>query len=223
MAAESLSGTDASGVGAASGGERARVALVSGAAGGVGRAICTALAGAGWHVAGADRRGSGAALAVDPSDGGALRAAVAELERVHGAVELLVTTHAADADALAFDAIDPVTWRRALDEQLRMTVHCARAVLPGMLASGRGQIVAVVSADALDGGERRSHRAAADGAVVGLTKGLAREYGPRGIAVNALAPGAIAPQQVAASVLFLAREPHYFAGQVLSPSEGRIL
>lgn len=178
----------------------ARVALVSGASSPIGGAVCAALATAGWHVA----------------------EAIDELEQVD-AVELLVTTRSEDADALAFGAIDPATWQRALDEQLRMTVHCARAVLPGMVARGRGQIVAVVSADALDGGERRSHRAAADGAVIGLAKALAREYGPQGIAVNALAPGAIAPRQVAESVLFLAREPHYFAGQVLSPSEGRIL
>ncbi|MDW5595854.1 SDR family NAD(P)-dependent oxidoreductase, partial [Conexibacter stalactiti] len=200
---------------------------VSGAAGPVGRAICAALASAGWHVAGADRRGSGAALALDATDGGEVRAAVAELERVHGAVELLVTTTgdaAADEPSLAFDAIDPSTWNQALDDQLRMTVHCARAVLPGMLASGNGgQIVAVTSAAALDGGRQEAHRASADGAVIGLVKALAREYGPQGIAVNTLAPGAIAPEQVAASVAFLAREPHYFAGQVLCPSAGRIL
>ncbi len=181
--------------------EPLRAALVSGAEGEVGRAICTALAGAGWRVA----------------------ESVEELTRLDAPVELLVTTRAHDADALAFEAIEPGVWQGALDDQLRMTVRCARAVLPGMLANGRGQLVAVVSADALDGGERRSHRAAADGAVIGLTKALAREYGPRGIAVNALAPGAIDPAQVAESVLFLAREPHYFAGQVLSPSEGRIL
>jgi 3-oxoacyl-[acyl-carrier protein] reductase len=204
----------------------ARVALVTGAAGPAGRAICAALASAGWHVAGADRRGSGAALALDATDGGEVRAAVVELERVHGAVELLVTTTgdaAAGEPSLAFDAIAPDAWGQALADQLRMTVHCARAVLPGMLENGRGQIVAVTSAAALDGGEHEAHRASADGAVIGLVKALAREYGPQGIAVNTLAPGEIAPEQVAASVAFLAREPHYFAGQVLCPSAGRIL
>lgn len=206
---------------------RPRVALVSGAGGAVGRAVCSALAEAGWHVAGVDRRGSGAALEIDLADPALVRAGVDDLTRTHGAVELLVTTPgdaAAGDEPLAFEAIAPAVWREALEDQLHATVHCARAALPSMLASGRGgQIIAITSADALDGGDRRSHRASADGAVIGLVKALAREYGPQGIAVNTLAPGEVAPRQVAASVAFLAGESHYFAGQVLSPSAGRIL
>jgi len=215
-----------------------RVALVTGAETPCGTAVCRALAATGWTVAAGSARSAVAApaggasagridpLAFDPADADAARAAVAETTRRHGAVSLLVTIPSAPAAAAgglhAFGEIGPELLGDALRRTLRATVHCARAALPGMLDGG-GQIVAVVSAAALDGGAGQAHEAAAEAAVIGLAKGLAREYGRRGIAVNALAPGAIAPERIAASVAFLANEPHYFAGQVLCPSEGRVL
>jgi NAD(P)-dependent dehydrogenase (short-subunit alcohol dehydrogenase family) len=91
-----------------------------------------------------------------------------------------------------------------------------------MLARGAGAIVAVTSAAALDGGDGESHDAAAQGATLGLVKALAHEFGPRGIEVNAVAAGAVDPEEIAATVVYLATEPHSMAGAVLSATAGAV-
>jgi 2-hydroxycyclohexanecarboxyl-CoA dehydrogenase len=206
------------------------VALLTGPDTPTGGAIATALTAAGWHVAAFDG---------DVAD----RAAVTEAyddARAAGPVELLVCAAEADATPTPIADVPLDRLRRAVDVHLRGTVNACRAVLPEMLDRGAGNIVAVVPADALTGA-RTSDASAAAGSVLGLIRALAREVGPRGVQVNAVAPGALgstahlaegeqpplgrglSDEEVAGTVRWLASERHYFAGTVLSPAGGALL
>jgi NAD(P)-dependent dehydrogenase (short-subunit alcohol dehydrogenase family) len=136
-----------------------------------------------------------------------------------------------------------------LDTNLTGAYHCIEAVLPGMLDAGWGRIVNISSVAGLRGGPQLVHYAAAKAGVVGFTKALAIDLGPRGITVNAVAPGLVdtpmlrasglsdtvrasavaqmpirrlgTPEDVAAACLFLVSEDAgWFTGQVLSPNGG---
>ncbi|MDO9407800.1 SDR family oxidoreductase [Patulibacter sp.] len=204
-----------------------RTAVVTGAAGATGAGIAEALRGAGWHVVGLDLAAddAGDVQAVDVTDEAAVRAAVAGVLERTGRIDLLVTAVDHRTGAAAIADLDAATWGRALDAHLRGTVSCWRAVLPSMLEHGAGSIVAVVPAEAI-AGEDEPGRSAAASAVLGAVRALARELGPEGIVANAVAPkagpwsatGDAAPADVGATVVHLADEEHYFAGQVLTPA-----
>jgi NAD(P)-dependent dehydrogenase (short-subunit alcohol dehydrogenase family) len=201
------------------------VAFVTGASGAAGAAIARTLRAAGWTVSGLDLRGGDADVAAtDVTDEAAVRAAVAAVLERTGRVDLLVTA-ADDRTGQAILELEPEAWQRVLDVHLRGTVHAWRAVLPGMVERGSGAIVAVIPAEGI-AGEDEPARSAAASAVLGAVRALAREFGPAGVVVNAVAPkagawspsGDAAPEAVAETVLHLARGEHYFAGQVLSPA-----
>jgi len=204
-----------------------RVALVTGASGGSGAGVAKALRAAGWDVAGLDLRADPAAgvFAVDVTDAAAVRGAVDELLARTGRIDLLVTAADHRSGITAIADLDAEAWGRTLDVHLRGTVACWRAVLPAMLQRGGGAIVAVVPAEGI-AGEDEPARSAAASAVLGAVRALARELGPEGIVVNAVAPkagpwsstGDAAPADVGATVVHLADGEHYFAGQVLTPA-----
>jgi 2-hydroxycyclohexanecarboxyl-CoA dehydrogenase len=226
------------------------VALVTGAASGIGAGVCDRLAARGWSVAGIDLRPveTGLSLQVDVADREAMSAAVGRVASELGAVSLLVTAAGMYEMASVAD-IDPNRWRRMLSVHLGGVVNACWAVLPPMLAARSGTVITISSELALGGGEHDAHYAAAKGAVLGFTRSLGLELAPSGIRVNGVAPGPtdtpllppdspwrapdylatlplgrlVKPDEVADTVVMLAEEGTYFAGQTLSPNAGAVI
>jgi 2-hydroxycyclohexanecarboxyl-CoA dehydrogenase len=176
-----------------------RVALVSGAAQGLGRTIAERLAAEGARVAANDRRPSaqldelaartgGMAAVADVSDPGAVAGMVAEVERQLGPPELLVANHAY-MSMTPFVEQDPADWWLNIDVNLSGTFFLVRAVLPGMRRLERGRIVIIASEFGVVGWANASAYAASKAGLISLTKTLGRELGPERILVNAIAPG----------------------------------
>jgi NAD(P)-dependent dehydrogenase (short-subunit alcohol dehydrogenase family) len=186
-------------------GNTSRVAVVTGAASGMGLAIAKRLAGAGHRVALLDldgdtadgaaaelRRAGRNALAakVDVSDRAAVDDALATVRDQYGPVEIMVTCAGID-EFESFTDISPAAWERVVAVNLTGTFHCLQAVIPDMLATGWGRIVTISSSSAQSGAARMAHYVASKGGVIGLTKALAVEYAPHGITVNTIPPGFI--------------------------------
>src|SRR5690606_1476802 len=112
---------------------------------------------------------------------------------------------------VAFGELTGDRWAGVLQANLGAARTAAKAALPPMLAAGRGNVLLVVSELAQIGGVGVAHVASAQGAVVGLMRGLAKEVAPKGVQVNAIAPSAgdAAPAQVAELVSFLVSESHF--------------
>ena len=231
-------------------GEDTRVAIVTGAASGIGAAISALLAERGWRLAGLDLRESETELPlqVDVTDRDAVREAVERVVGELGPVSLLVTA-AGTYEMVPFADIDTDRWRRMLGVHLGGVVNACWAVLPGMLAAGSGLIVTISSELALAGGSGDAHYAAAKGAIIGFTRSLAIELASTGVRVNSVAPGPtdtpllvadspwrapdyletlplgrlVRPEEVAQTVALLVEEGGYFTGQTLSPNAGAVI
>ena len=191
-------------------GERLKgsVAIVTGAAQGIGRTFCLGLASEGARVVAADiqddetkavvdeiSRAGGEAIAVH-TDVASLESteamARAALERF-GQIDILVTCAAIYATLERKDFVDiPLEeWNQVLAVNLTGAQLCARAVLPSMKERGSGCIVNMGSVNAYIAPAGRAHYSAGKAALENLTKTLAREMGPFGIRVNALTPGLV--------------------------------
>lgn len=231
-------------------GEEKGVALVTGAASGIGASTCEMLAARGWRVAGLDLHPSETELPLraDVADREAVAAAVGRAAGELGAVSLLVTAAGFYEMALVAE-IQVERWRRMLAVHLGGVVNACWAVLPAMLAARLGTIVTISSELAIAGGARDAHYAAAKGAILGFTRSLGVELAPRGIRVNSVAPGPtdtpllgpdspwrapeylatlplrrlVKPAEVAETVLMVVEEGTYFAGQTLSPNAGAVI
>jgi len=127
-------------------------------------------------------------LRCDISDTAALRAAIEAACAAHGPVTILVN-NAADDSRHATLEVDEAFWERAMAVNLRAYFFAAQAVIPGMRAAGGGAIVNFSSISYMMGNAGYPVYAAANAAITGLTRSLAREFGPDRIRVNALAPG----------------------------------
>ena len=188
------------------------VAIVTGAAGGIGKAIAERLAGAGAAVLIADLhadraeavaatlRAAGrraAAVGADVSDAGAVARIFAAGREAFGDCTLLVN-NAGHVHQSSFEDLAVADWDRMIAVHLRGTFLCCRAALPAMLAAGDGVIVNIASQLGQIGGVDLVHYSAAKAGIIGLTKALAREVSARGVRVNAVAPGPIETELVRA-------------------------
>ncbi len=183
-----------------------RVAIVTGAGEGIGFAIAQRLARAGARVAVADinlqaARDAAAALTaedlgaagfgVDVSDEQAVQQLVGDVEQQLGVIEILVNNAGITGGSVEVQDLDLTTWDRVFAVNARGVFLCCRAVLPGMLAAGRGRIVNVASIAGKEGNPRLSAYSASKAAVIGFTKSLAKEVAKQGIVVNAISPAVI--------------------------------
>jgi NAD(P)-dependent dehydrogenase (short-subunit alcohol dehydrogenase family) len=182
-------------------------ALVTGAAGALGRVIAEALAAEGASVAGLDLDGDGLAATaaaveahgqralsrtVDLTDFDAVQVAVGEIVAEWGPIDILL--NGAGGGAVSFFAeMTAETWQTQIDRNLNSVFNVTRAVLPGMIDQHFGRIINIASVAAIAGGRLvrgATAYATAKAGVVGLTKALAIEVAEDGITVNCLAPGA---------------------------------
>ncbi len=181
-----------------------KIALVTGAAQGIGAEYARALAGAGAAVLLSDMvdaspvaeaivRAGGRAEAVrtDVTDDASVAAMMEMAERRFGGADILVNNAGLFATLALkpMDEIPSAEWDRVMAVNVRGTFACCRAVLPEMRRRGYGKIVNIASGTVFKGVPGMLHYVASKGAVVALTRALAREVGAGGVRVNCLAPG----------------------------------
>lgn len=183
---------------------KGRVALVTGAAAGLGEAIARALAGEACSVWLLDRDRTGAenvagaltsaghlatALVMDVANHDAVSAAFAEIAQRAGRLDILVNAAGLLSTGLVAD-LPPSEWDRVSRVNVCGIINCVKAALPFMAAQRRGRIINIASISAMRGGGSIGNTiyGATKASVVALTKGFARELGPQGITVNAVAP-----------------------------------
>jgi NAD(P)-dependent dehydrogenase (short-subunit alcohol dehydrogenase family) len=188
-----------------------KVALVTGAAVGIGRATAHLLAERGARLALLDLDAAGLArvrdelaktctdvrlYSCDVSDAAAVDAAVADVLEHFGKVDILVNNAALWKCHSSFVDTSLEEWRRYLDVNVMGVVHVTRAVLPSMLSHGYGRVVNVASVAGIYGNAKMVHYSATKGALISMTRALAKEVGSKGVLVNAVSPGSVSPSDI---------------------------
>ncbi len=178
------------------------VALVTGAAQGIGLSIARQLAACGASVVLADvdaakaqeaAKGLGGrtlGLAMDVARSAEVAAAVDRVMAEFGRLDVLVNNAGITRDGLLIRMKDE-DWDRVLDVNLKGTFHCTKAALGVMIKQRHGRIISIASVVGVMGNAGQANYAASKAAIIGFTKSVAREYANRGITANAVAPGFI--------------------------------
>lgn len=179
-----------------------RVALVTGAGSGIGRATAIRLArdGCAWvgcvdRDAAAARRTADAigerarAIGVDVTDGTAVADGIGGFATEHGPVGIVVNNAGIPGGGM-FPDVTFEDWRRVLDVHVDGAFHVTQAVLPGMIASSWGRIINV-SSESVWLGNQSVQYVTAKAALIGFTRSLAHQLAPHGVLVNAVAPGPV--------------------------------
>lgn len=237
-----------------------KTALVTGGSRGIGREIVRALSRAGYKVAFTYRSSAEAArelesecaaiaIKADSENREEIARAVELAVSVLGGIGILVNNAAVSSFSLLTDISDE-EWDRTLAVNLTAPFLYCRAIIPGMVSRKSGRIINISSVWGITGSSCEAHYSATKAGLVGLTKALAKELGPSGITVNAIAPGVIntdmnacldkeameqlcdetplmrvgEPEEVANAVLFLAGEGGSFiTGEVINISGGMVI
>jgi 3-oxoacyl-[acyl-carrier protein] reductase len=238
-----------------------KVVAITGAASGIGRDTALAFAREGAAVAVLDVRpersqqtvdlirqegGTAEAFTVDVRDAAQVAAAVDATLAAFGKIDVLMndagTTRPGDVIDVTFE-----DWDMVIDVNLRGTFLVSRAVLPGMVERGSGAVINIGSVSGMGGDARAAAYNAAKGAVINLTRSMAVDFGPRGIRVNCICPGAIGtpvimrlmteerqqklgaatpmgrigkPGEIASLTLFLASDDAAYINGAIIPADG---
>ncbi len=205
-------------------GLKGKVAIVTGAGTGIGKALATRLAHDGAAVVVADLSNYETSAAQIASTTGArtlgleinvssesdVARMAAETVKAFGRIDILVNNAAVFSvlKLKPFEEIDVAEWRRVMDVNVMGVWLCSRACAPHMREAGAGRIINLASGAPLKGVPFFLHYIASKGAVIAMTRGLARELGKDGITVNSLAPGFTLSENL------LGKEDHMKAGAV---------
>jgi len=182
-----------------------KLALVTGATRGIGRAIALELGRQGATVVGTATSEAGVAeigsmlsqagiksagMVLNVRDAAGCDALIEAVQKAHGDILILVNNAGITRDNLALRMKD-AEWDEVIDTNLKAVFRLSRAVMRGMMKARWGRIVNITSVVGASGNPGQANYAAAKAGVVGMTKSLARELGSRGITVNCVAPGFI--------------------------------
>lgn len=189
------------------------VAIVTGSARGIGRAIALELAREGYRVAVNDLRGDGPAQEVlaeieaaggagmvvgaDISDSRAAQEMVDQVVKTFGRVDVLVNNAGINKDQLLIRISDE-EWDQLIKTNLNGAFYCSRAAIKHMMRKRYGRIIHISSVVGISGNAGQAHYAAAKSGLLGFSRSIAREYGNRNITSNVIAPGYIESNMTAA-------------------------
>lgn len=242
-----------------------KTVLITGSSRGIGKATATLFARQGYRViinyyqskeaaeqlsATLNQEGCNTiCLYADVSKRNDVQALVEQAKRHFGKIDILVN-NAGIAEMKLFTDIEESYWDRIFEVNVKGMFHCCQCIVPSMISRKSGKIINISSIWGLVGASCETHYSATKGAILSFTKALAKELGPSGITVNAVAPGAVytdmisgldqsilnqvkeetplgvigRPEEIAETVYFLASEKgDLYTGQVLSPNGGLVI
>lgn len=183
-----------------------KVALITGASVGIGRAVALKMAAEGVKLVLVDideeklqrtkgeveqLGGTAIACVCDVSNEEAVNEAVSEATKKLGSIDILVNNAALWRNYQPFTETTSDLWKKYLDINVMGVVYCTKAVLPNMLKKGYGRIVNVSSVAGVYGNANMAMYSATKGAVISMTKALAKEVAAQGVIVNSVSPGSV--------------------------------